>query len=99
MAEKLHLVASLSALLLAGCETPNEAQDRYRREEWVEPCRDKAMLLATTAGSPSGAECPNRLHRMSAEVATHSSNEEAAALVWCRCVERLERGEVDGGGK
>lgn len=56
------------------------------RLAWEGPCHDVSWLLATTAGSPSEAACPNKLHRMHVEVATHPSNEEAAAIVFCECV-------------
>lgn len=48
-------------------------------------CRDESSLLATTSGSPSYFACPNRLHEMQVQVATHPSSEEAAALVFCKC--------------
>lgn len=65
------------------------AQERQaeedRRLEWEGPCHDESWLLATTAGSPDRARCTNKLHRMHVEVATHPSNEEAAAIVFCEC--------------
>lgn len=71
--------------------TPSDNPAVYRfiaeeLREWREsPCQDESQLLATTSGSPSKMKCPNRFHRMRVEVATHPSNEEAAALVFCRC--------------
>ena len=67
----------------------SDGQERQRRDEIKErregPCKDESMLLATTSGSPSYFACPNRLHEMQVQVATHPSNEEAAALVFCKC--------------
>jgi hypothetical protein len=78
---------------LAQQESTADAFARERREAWVEPCRDQSTLLATTAGSPSSFECPNRQHRMRVQVATTPTNEEAAALVVCECVTPKERAE------
>lgn len=81
-----HLLKTLPVLLpllaLAGCDDPNE---RYERRRWEEPCRDESWLLATTSGSPSGATCLNKNHRMRVQVASVASPEEAAALVFCEC--------------
>jgi len=66
-------------------ETQEQARGRLRLEAWSEPCHDESALLATTAGSPSSFECPNRLHKMRVQVATAPTNEEAAALVFCEC--------------
>ncbi len=62
-----------------------EARRQEAEEIWSGKCRDESWLLATTAGSPDRAVCPNRLQRMRVQVATHPSNEEAAALVFCEC--------------
>lgn len=59
---------------------------REQEERWNAPCADTSWLLATTAGSPNAATCPNKNHRMRVQVATSPSNEEAAALVFCECV-------------
>jgi len=77
----------LTALTLAGCscESVEESQKRQEREAWNGPCKDEATLLATTSGSPNSEQCVNRLHVMQVQVATHPSNEEAAALVFCKC--------------
>jgi hypothetical protein len=67
---------------------------RHEAEEsWSGKCHDESWLLATTAGSPDRATCPHRLHRMRVQVATHPSNEEAAALVFCECAR--EQGSVE----
>lgn len=58
-------------------------------------CYDESVLFATTAGSPDRFRCPNDRHRMRVEVATRSSPEEAAALVFCECV----RASMDGGAE
>lgn len=80
------LLLAAALFIVAACESPNLADpDGSRQAQWAEPCRDKAMLLATTSGSPDRFECSNRLHRMHVQVATHPSNEEAAALVFCEC--------------
>lgn len=50
-----------------------------------EHCHDKAVLVATTAGSPNGYECTHAEHRIDVQVATFASPEEGAALVVCRC--------------
>lgn len=60
-------------------------QERGRRELREGPCSDQSTLLATTSGSPSSFTCPNKLHEMQVQVATHPSSEEAAALVFCKC--------------
>jgi hypothetical protein len=73
-----------------GCiATSDHDSRRWKREEeerWNAPCSDTSWLLATTAGSPDHATCPNKNHRMRVQVATNPSNEEAAALVFCECV-------------
>jgi hypothetical protein len=66
-------------------EQREQANERKAAAIWNGPCADESVLLATTAGSPSGFRCPNRLHRMEVQVATTPSKEEAAALVFCRC--------------
>lgn len=50
------------------------------------PCRDEAVLLASTAGSPSHASCHHAQHRMHIEVRTTPSQEEIGAVVFCECV-------------
>ena len=77
----------LLCLLTLACETETheEAAERRAKEAWVGPCHDTATLVATTAGSPSQAECPNRLHRMRIEVTAAPSNEEFGAVVFCEC--------------
>jgi len=75
----------LTALTFAACEGPEAAQKRQELEAWNGPCKDEATLLATTSGSPNSEQCVNRLHVMQVQVATHPSNEEAAALVFCKC--------------
>jgi hypothetical protein len=72
------------ALATAACDPPETEEQRAARA-WAEPCHDESTLLATTAGSPDHFRCPNRRHRMQVQVATTGSNEEAAALVFCRC--------------
>lgn len=52
---------------------------------WEKPCTDMSWLLATTAGSPNQAACPNKSHRMRVQVATTPSQEEIGALVFCEC--------------
>jgi hypothetical protein len=42
-------------------------------------------MVATTAGSPNGFQCWNKHHVMRVEVATKSTSEEAAAIVFCEC--------------
>lgn len=81
--------AVLLVLVVLGCEgTAVETYGQRRNREWFEDCRDESRLVATTAGSPNGFECPNREHRMRVELKT-MSGEEIAALVVCEC-ERLE---------
>lgn len=48
-------------------------------------CHDESWLLATTAGSPSGARCPNVHHHMRVQIATAASPEEGVAVVFCEC--------------
>jgi hypothetical protein len=74
-----------AAIVLSGCEGPDASQERERRADYVRPCQDFSVLLSTRAGSPSRARCPNQLHRMEVQVATHPTHRESAALVFCRC--------------
>lgn len=83
---------SLAMTTLIACDQ----EEAYRKREWEGPCKDESTLLATTAGSPNRFECSNKLHRMHVQVATTSSNEEAAALVFCECV-RDEPLKIDAG--
>jgi hypothetical protein len=76
-------------LFLAACD-PDAQYKRDKAEAWEEPCADKAWLLATTSGSPSAAECPNKHHRMRVQVATTPSKEEIGALVFCECVHDVD---------
>lgn len=81
-------VAVAVALALLGCdkESIEDRAARLDREAWQsDDCADVSTLLATTTGSPSEFKCPNHRHRMRVQVATHPSNEEAAALVFCEC--------------
>jgi hypothetical protein len=80
----------LFASLVTGCLDDIESAEARRAREWSEPCHDASRLIATTAGSMSDFECSNKRHRMRVQVATHPSNEEAAALVFCEC----DRGEA-----
>jgi len=91
-----YLKAAIFLVCATGCEKSEPAWKVYEREEWSGPCKDTSVLLATTSGSPSFQTCPNRLHRMHVQVATHSSNEEAAALVFCQCI---RAGDGDAGSK
>lgn len=75
----------------------NQRAAEDRRLEWEGPCKDMSWLLATTAGSPSGATCPNKLHRMQVQVASQASNEEGMAIVFCKC-EREEATAVSTKG-
>jgi len=89
------LVLLLAVATTSGCdESPDEYAARLKLETLTGPCHDESWLLATTGGSPSNASCSNRYHRMRVQVATHPSNEEAAALVFCECVYPAE---IDGG--
>ena len=84
----------LVLLLCIGCEhglEDHEARQKRRAaEQWVEPCHDTLTLVATTAGSPNGERCTNRLHRMIVETKTVGA-EEIGVAVFCKCVR-------DGGG-
>jgi hypothetical protein len=73
-------------VLLFGCESEEKRYARWRLRRWEEPCHDVSILVATTAGSPSDFECPNRRHRMRVQITTTKTNEEVAALVFCECV-------------
>jgi hypothetical protein len=83
----------VSVFILIACESHDESheskQKRYEREQWEKPCSDEAVLLATTSGSPNSFRCSNQRHRMRVQVATASSNEEAAALIFCECVREI----------
>ena len=84
----------LNSCLAEDCLDPERAAEREgaRRAAaaWIAPCTDQSWLLATTAGSPSHAVCPNQRHRMHVQVATTSSNEEVGALVFCECQREFE---------
>jgi hypothetical protein len=76
----------LILFILTACENPIPTEsNNSRQSQWIEPCHDSAVLLATTSGSPNAFECPNQLHRMRVQVVTSPSKEEAAALVFCEC--------------
>jgi len=83
--------AFLMLVLLVGCAPGGACEDgdskykREKREAWEGACADKSWLLATTAGSPDMAECPNKHHRMRVQVATTPSHEEIGAVVFCEC--------------
>ena len=79
----MPITALTISLLVIGCA--EQQQKRWEQEQWYGPCHDESSLLATTAGSPNSFKCPNKDHRMRVQVATHPSNEEAAALVFCEC--------------
>lgn len=89
----------LALFLLAGCyhgscdfDRSLEIEDKRQMAWRSNDCQDESVLVATTAGSPNGFTCPNHLHRMQVQVATHPSNEEAAALVFCQCQRDLDGG-------
>lgn len=90
----IALAMTAPPLVLAGCdghETSREAHERREREAWEsDDCADSATLLATTSGAPDSDTCTNKHHRMRVQVATHPSNEEAAALVFCECERETE---------
>lgn len=104
LAEGLIVVAIIAVLGAIGYAAfvamPNaerkdaERWQREAEETWSGKCHDESWLLATTAGSPDRATCPHRLHRMRVQVATHPSNEEAAALVFCECVREQSGAEL-----
>jgi hypothetical protein len=75
---------------LIGCDYLDGTADlrRWKQESDERregPCADVSWLLATTAGSPNEASCPNKRHKMRVQVATTSSHEEVGALVFCEC--------------
>ena len=88
-------IAVAVALALLGCKGTSWETPAQRREtEWSGPCHDESRLVATTAGSPNGFECPNAKHRMRVEVKTQSG-EEIAALVVCECIRDAEVSAVE----
>lgn len=75
---------------ISGCEW-STGSNEYEFQRCVqnyeynkEACQDSATLVATTAGSPNGATCPNRHHRMRVVPAT-LAGEEIGATVFCEC--------------
>jgi hypothetical protein len=86
----------LALLACVGClETRDETAQRREDEQqkqWNEPCRDTLTLAATTAGSPNGATCTNKLHRMIVETKTVGA-EEIGVAVFCKCVRDDEQPE------
>lgn len=74
-------------------EYPVFGGDTYKCRQASGACADESWLLATTAGSPDNAKCPNPLHHMRVQVATTPSNEEIGALVFCEC----DRSGTDAG--
>jgi hypothetical protein len=88
-------------VVLSGCDD----MDGSRRAQaiadkaWEGPCADTSWLLATTAGSPDRATCPNKAHRMRVQVATTPSHEEIGALVFCECQRPGEDERKDDGGR
>lgn len=73
-------------------------QIRLESEARERPCADQSTLLATTAGSPSFFQCPNKDHRMRVQVASAPSNEEGIALVFCECVRPMENSSINDSG-
>ena len=92
--------SALILLLTLGCDRPGAFESgehqaaREKVEQWEGPCADKSWLLATTAGSPDVAECPNKMHRMRVQVATTPSQEEVGALVFCECAHASEAADA-----
>lgn len=90
-------VSTMIWLMAAGIDRGEQKQKRESSEKahelWEGPCKDESVLVATTTGSPNSFQCWNKHHRMRVEVATKSTNEEAAAIVFCEC----DRGPTDGG--
>jgi hypothetical protein len=82
---RIATTGALALLVTCACKSTDEQWQQRRQRAWLEPCRDSATLLATTTGSPSKRECPNRMHRLRIEVASGASNEEYAAVVFCEC--------------
>ena len=83
-------VAILAILLCVGCDEHTfdnyeEQAERRLAKQWNEPCRDTLTLAATTAGSPNGATCTNKLHRMIVETKTVGA-EEIGVAVFCKCI-------------
>jgi len=83
----------LTAMCFIGCEegkSPEQKEyDRERLEKYNEPCREYSVLLATTTGSPSTMECPNKLHKMRIQIASAPSKEEFGAVAFCECQDKI----------
>lgn len=75
----------LILLIMTGCANEKQQAPEQAPSAVPDPCRDRAILLATTSGSPDEMICWHRLHRIRAQVVTQASKEEAAALVLCEC--------------
>jgi hypothetical protein len=90
---KFSFIVFVSILLL-GCEkdlcgnniefSPNAHARCVKDLQLNGPCLDTSTLVATTAGSPNGFSCSNKLHRMKVETKV-IAGEEIGALVFCQC--------------
>ena len=84
----------LFVLCLVGCDEDGKSPEekmaiRDRIEKYNEPCHDFSVLLATTTGSPSTIECPNKLHKMRIQIASAPSKEEFGAVAFCECQDKI----------
>jgi len=79
------LVAGFGGSVFYGVHAQRVEEDQRVHEATYGTCHDQSWLLATTAGSPDSARCPNVHQRMRVQVATTASHEEVGALVFCEC--------------
>ena len=84
-------VRRLTAVVVgASAATACDNYEADRKREWEAPCRDESTLIATTAGSPDRAVCPNRQHKMRVAVTSGSTPNNAAAVIFCECTPKQE---------
>lgn len=69
-----------------GChrDDPNYNACHEKGVYYSDMCFNQSTLVATTAGSPNAAFCPNKKHKMRVDPVT-KSGEEIASLVVCEC--------------
>jgi hypothetical protein len=79
-------LAVLLAAMSWGCDDAFPDFAKAEKAQWDGPCADEAVLLATTADSPSKFRCWNKHHRMRVDDVTKSTTEHPAALIFCECM-------------
>jgi len=84
----------ISIIGLYGCEykTDQQIQEEYEQKLYNGPCSDTSAIIATTVGSPSQFQCPNKHHKMHIQIASAPSKEEFGAVAFCECQDKVDSG-------